>query len=291
MDIKPFMTLRNILIGGGVTAGVGLVGFSVVYNNDIENKIVNYNQLEFANDELESSAEKLIVLNGVGEVNIVQTDTDKVEVKSYILYNDDVKVEKLKVNEVDFEIENATLEGEEELETYILSSKLTDDSNYFTYLENEDYLNDVKINYEIEVPSSLKEIYVYNPLGDVKIYNADASVKVITYKGNVFVKSITPDDFVSVQNYEGDIDITLENVSTTTYIGASSYNGDINLEVKDSSKYEVGKDNPPVLAMENDIFETKAYERVENEFLKQDKFENKKLKASILSRKGEITLK
>ncbi len=290
MDIKPFLTLRNMLIGGGAVAGVGLVGFSVVYSNDIENKIVDYAQLQFANEELESSAEKLILLNGVGEVNIVQSDTDNVEVKSYILYNDDIKEEKLKVNEVDFKLENVTVEGEDELETYIISSKLSDDSNYFSYLDKEDYLSDVKINYEIEVPSTLKEIYVYNPIGDVKINGADASVKVISYKGNVFAKNITPEDFISVQNYEGDIDITLDNASTTTYIGASSYLGDINMEVEDGSEYQVGKDNPPVLAMENNIFETKTYERVEKEFLGQQKYENKKLKASILSRKGEITL-
>ncbi len=291
MDFKPFLTMKNMLIGGGVLAGVGVSGFAVVYNNDIENKFESYTKVELANTELENNVEKLVLINGVGDVNIVKSDTDKVEIISYIVYNDDLKEEKLKLEEVKLEVENKTDEtNNEALETYLLSATLPENQNYFTYLEDVDYVGNVKINYEIEVPETLEEIYVYNPMGDIKIYGANSSVKTISYKGNVFLKNITPRDFIAAQTYEGDINITVDNSKDTTYIGASVYYGNANLRLEDKAEYELGKDNPNVLGMENNIFEQKTYDKVIEEFLNHENYDKKELKVSMLSRKGNVTL-
>ncbi len=285
MDLKRFLKYKKLLLGGGVTAGLGLVGFSFIYSQDIENKLESYNQIQLTNTQLDTGIEKLVLLNGIGEVNIIESDNENVEVTSYIVYKDDIKEEQLKVNEVQLDVEK--ISEEDGLNTYVLTNMISDGTNYFTYINAKKYLRDVEINYDIEIPKSLKEIYVYNPIGNVKIYGAEASVRVVSYKGNIFAKNITPDDFISLQTYQGDIDISLKNSITTSYVGASAYYGDINFEVKDSTEYELGKDNPKVLAMENDVFKAKAYEKIKTEFLAQEKYENKKFKVSLLSRKGE----
>lgn len=291
MDFKPLLKYKKFLIGGGTAVGVGIFGFAYFYSQDIENKLEKYNQVKLADVELEQGIEKLILLNGIGEVNIIGTDSENIEVTGYIVYGDSVKPEKLKLSEVQLKEEKLGTVGEESLETYLLSNQLLDGTNYFTYIYDENYLNNVKINYDIEVPNTLKEIYVYNPIGDVKISGTEASVRIVSYKANIFAKNLTPDNFVSAQTYQGDIDISLKDGDNTNYVGASVYLGDINLDIKDSIESEIGKDNPKVLAMENDIFKAKAYEKIKAEFLEQDKYQNKTLKVSLLSRKGECIIK
>lgn len=289
IDFKKFITLKNGLIAGGVVVLVGIFIFSIVYSQKLENRFVNYSRAYYNDINLDNDVEKLIILNGVGNVNVVQSDNvDTPQIKATVLYDEDLKRDEARVGELVFDVVDVEKRNpkDDDPKTVVVSPKLTDDSYYFSYLDDENLASHVQINYEVIVPNNLEKIDIYNPMGDISIYGVNSSINAKTYKGNISIKDVSPRDFVIAQTYQGQIDMNFDDLGTTTYIGASVNDGDVYVDIQDVN-YKEDNSSPKILGMDNDMFELNEYEDVVEEFVEQDSYNNKKLEIAIKSKKGE----
>lgn len=289
MDIKSFMTRQNIGIFAIVLIAVGVIIFSIIYSKNIEHKFEDYKQIKSADYTIED-VERLIIMNGVGEVDLVKSKGTIVEVDAYLQYASDADMNHLKLEEMtsDYRSIPADEKDKNSMNTAVISNTLTDGTNYFSYLYDKNMINDVRIKYIIKVPSTVKEVYVYNPMGDVEVYNVDTSLDITTAKGNIIIESVKPDNFIIAQSFTGDIEMSIDDINTM-HIGASTTNGNITIDGIEGP-YKESNDIPKFVSMDNDMFEDKTYNKVESKFLSQSKYNHKELEVGIKAKNGETAI-
>lgn len=290
-DFKEHVTLKRGLIGGGVVLVAGLFGFGYLYSNNIENKIQQKVQTSVGDFELEENTDKIILMNGVGNINIVESDIYKTQVLAYLTYNDNVKESKLALGDLILGAKDVSPEGAEDT-TMLIEANMTNGVEYFTFLEENNLIDDVEINYEIILGSDISEILVYNPVGDVNIYNTDASINVKSYIGNISARGVSPENYFLTSTDKGAINVSIENNPTFAYLSCANNEGDISIDFNETVDYVNGK-TPTIPKIDNDMFSTEFYDNAYNEFINQVDYEkNKKeqFKVSTKSKNGTVNI-
>ncbi len=286
MNFKPELNLKNGLIGGGVLLLIIIIIYSWMYSVNIENKFVKYNQKLVLENYTIEKANKLVITNGVGNINIVKSDVDDIKVTAHLLYKDDIKdiesIEQIKMN-----VSESSTDGE--YKTVILSPIADNEQNYFSFMDEKGLIGGLKINYEIRVPKYLEEVYVYNPVGDFSAYNIDASLNIESVVGNIFLSDIDPKNFIVARTNRGDININLSEKSNAKYIGASADTGDINVYVN-GNRNIVSGNTPKVVKIQNDMFELEMYDKILNDFEMQQQYDNENLKIALKTKEGNALI-
>lgn len=290
MDIKPYMTWRNAGICAAILAAVLVIMFSIMYSKDVGRKFQDYKQIKSAEYTIGEGIDKLVIMNGVGEVELIRAKGTSTTVNAYLQYVSDTDMNDLKLEEMtsDYKSLPADEKDKNSMNTAVISNTLANGTNYFSYLYDKNIISDVKIKYTIKVPNTVKEVYVYNPIGDVEAYDIDASLDIITAEGNIIIDGVKPDNFILAQTYKGDIDMNIDDTNLM-YIGASTPNGKITIYGIEGP-YKSSNDIPKFLSMNNDIFKEKTYKKVESKFLSKNKYDYKQKEVGIKAKNGEIAI-
>ncbi len=278
-NFRKYITLKRGLIGGGAVGVLGLSGFFYVSSNDIENKIPQTNQVVVLDSELESDVNKIILLNGVGNINVVESDVENTQVIAYLSFEEGLQDTKSGIPNLKVDAEKVEAEGQEG--TVAITATMTDGTNYFTYLEDNNLVDKIKIDYEILVSDGVTEMGVYNPEGNINVYNTDMSLNVKSYFGNVSLRGISPENYVIANTNKGDINIDVDNDTNLAYVSCAVEEGNVNIDFEEGVEYNDGK-TPAIPKINNEIFSEEAYTNAYNEFLNQEQYEkNKKGKIEV----------
>ena len=134
-------------------------------------------------------ADVLAVCNSLGDIKITKSNTNDLKVVANLVQTKELKDidEKLSSLLIKPKIENGVI-------FYEPLYANDEQRNFWEWIYTSLNANGISINFNIEIPSTIKELRVYNSLGNIDLENITAKIYAQTDMGHINGKNLTPLD-------------------------------------------------------------------------------------------------
>ncbi|MDD6794388.1 MAG: hypothetical protein PUE01_03095 [Clostridiaceae bacterium] len=233
------VTFKNTLILNSlIILSFALVGCS---NSTVTNELSTPLSHNIYKSIDKTDANVLSIINPTGNVNITNSSTDDLDVSVNFIESNSIPNidEKLK----DIEIVPKSKNGVLLLEPLSVTDSSKD---YWQSLDENPMSNNISIDFNIKIPSSIKEVRIYNNIGEINLTNISAEIYAQTDVGTITGDNLSPlgsSTFkVNVPKSDDDntnlsINLNFLNLSYAKEISASSNSGDIVLNIPKNADY------------------------------------------------------
>ncbi|AFS77458.1 putative lipoprotein [Gottschalkia acidurici 9a] len=202
-------------------------------NSKLSNSILH----QTFNYEEATEAEVLSIFNTVGDIKISRSESDKVIVIAQLEQTKELK-------DIDKKLENLVIQPQIRNGVIYFEPLYNKDTsrNYWEWISSELNGNGININFDIQIPDTIKELRVYNEIGDIELNNISSKIYAQTNIGSIVGTDLNPLDtatFISnipkLQN-EG-INISLSSIDNVNSIITATTLNDITINLPKESNY------------------------------------------------------
>lgn len=227
MLIKKLMSLLIVMI----TVMLFLSGCSMhVYKDTLENPII-HNVYKY-NDK--TKADVLSIFNSDGDIKITKSDTDDLKVVVKLVQTKNLK-------DIDKKLNNLVIKPKIENGVIFYEPLCANDTtrNYWEWIKTNLNANGISINFDVELPSTIKEIRVYNDIGNIDLQNITTKIYTQTDVGNITGENLNPlDSAVFKANVPSTgIDVKFSSIDNVNNIIAGAELGKITLNLPSGASY------------------------------------------------------
>ncbi|PRR85724.1 hypothetical protein [Clostridium luticellarii] len=226
--IFDFCIATAILLSGCSTGKIHVI------SDTLKNPIIH----NVYNTSKQPNVNVLSIFNSSGNVKITKSSSNELKV--------DVKLIQTKnLTDIDKKLKNLTVKPQ--IKNGILFYQplyaKNNSENYWMWITENLNANGIYIDFDIEVPSSIREIRVFNGTGNIDLRNISAKIYAQTDVGNITGKEIEPldnavfKDDVPFSDKLNDIDMDFSNIDRANSITAGSNTGSVILKLPHSAEY------------------------------------------------------
>lgn len=201
---------------------------------DTLNEEITHNVYQF-NDEISSSV--LSINNSIGDITINNSNTNKLKVSIDLIQTKNLK-------DIDKKLDNLSIKPKINNNIILFEPlyKNNDNLNYWNWIYDELNSNGIKLNFNIEIPNNIKEIRIFNSLGNINLENISTKIYAQTDIGGINGKNINPLDTAIFKvnvasNPKEAIKINFSNIDNVNNILAGAELGKILLNIPNNSVY------------------------------------------------------
>lgn len=180
--------LKSLLVG--VTIVLLFNGCSksqnvVVVKDTLDNPIIH--DVYKCNEK--TKADVLSVFNYNGDVKITKSDTDDLKVAVKLVQTKNLK-------DIDKKLSNLVIKPKIENNVIFYEPLYANDTtlNYWEWIAAKLNGNGIKINFDVEIPTTIKEVRVYSNMGNINLKNITAKIYTQTEIGNITGENLNPLD-------------------------------------------------------------------------------------------------
>ncbi len=121
--------------------------------------------------------------------------------------------------------------------------------NYWEWIKSNLNANGIQVNFDIQIPDTIKEVRVYSELGNIVLQNISTKIHAQTNIGSIIGSNINPLDSavfkVNVPSHgETALDLTLSSIDNVNSIIAGMTSGNAVLNLPSESRYSYKQIKP-----------------------------------------------
>lgn len=228
-----------------------LIGISIVSISAFaaSTQALNYNET--------TSATQLSILNGAGNVNLSYSAGSEVKITATLMLSGGSGSEQATKRE------QLVLIPELVGTTLLVEAKAQDGTDYWTWLRKNLNVDNVKINYEVSIPSGVQTVKVYNAVGNVTANGIKSSLDIEVYTGHITGISLAPQNYTSAISHTGNIKMTYSDTSNAALLKSTVYVGSITVKMPSDARYTANDAlADPQLSKVNDVFSDSNISRI-----------------------------
>lgn len=184
-----------------------------------------------------ATTDVLSICNSIGNINIINSNADELKIVVNLVQTKEVK-------DIDKKLNNLLIKPQIKngITLYEPLSKNNENSNFWEWIYTDLNANGISINFDIEIPSTIKELRIYNSLGNINIQNISAKIYAQTNIGNINGKNLNPLDKATFKvniplNESSAINLDFSNINNANTIIAATELGKIDLNLPSNSIY------------------------------------------------------
>ncbi|APF27952.1 putative lipoprotein [Clostridium sporogenes] len=197
-----------------------------------------------------TKADVLSIFNSTGDVKITKSDTDDLKVMVKLVQTKDIK-------DIDKKLNNLAIKPQIKNNVIFYEPLCANNTtrNYWEWIKTNLNANGIRVNFDVEIPTTIKEVRIYNDIGNIDLENITAKIYTQTDIGNVTGKNINPLDSaifkVNIPSTEKTgldvmngssirktgIDVKFSNINNVNNIIAGVESGKINLKLPLNASY------------------------------------------------------
>ena len=190
------------------------------------------------------NVEVLSIFNSIGDIRISKSYTNNLKVKIKMVQTKPIK------------------DIEKKIKNIYIKPKITDDvifyeplyaknttRNYWEWIKSNLNANGIQVNFDIQIPDTIKEVRVYSELGNIVLQNISTKIHAQTNIGSIIGSNINPLDSavfkVNVPSHgETALDLTLSSIDNVNSIIAGMTSGNAVLNLPSESRYSYKQIKP-----------------------------------------------
>ena len=209
-------------------------------NSKLSNSILH----QTFNYEETTEAEVLSIFNTVGDIKISRSESDKVIVTAQLEQTKELK-------DIDKKLDNLVIQPQIRNGVIYFEPLYSEDTsrNYWEWISSELNGNGININFDIQMPDTIKELRVYNEIGNIELSNISSKIYAQTNIGGITGTDLNPLDtatFISniPRLQSGGINISLSSIDNANSIIVATTLKDITVNLpKDASYNHIESDD------------------------------------------------
>ncbi|HDK7155512.1 TPA: hypothetical protein PTV43_000623 [Clostridium botulinum] len=230
----------GILLGGCSTNGTLNDSINGKDKDTLETPIVHdvYNYNENPNGSV------LSIFNSNGDVRITKSNTKELKVQVKLIQTKSIK-------DIDKKLNNLAIKPKFEKNIIFYEPLYANNKtrNYWEWVKSSSNANGIQINFDVQIPQTIKEVRIYSELGNIDLQNISAKIHAQTNIGTITGANINPlDSAVFKANIpskgEKALDVALSSIDNVNSITAGVTSGNIILNLPSGSKYTYNQMNP-----------------------------------------------
>lgn len=268
--MKRIAKLLSVALVGILTGSISAFAASTL--------ALNYNET--------TSATQLSILNGAGNVNLSYNSGSELKITATLVLSGGSSSEQATKQE------QFVLVPELVGNTLLVEAKALDGTDYWTWLRKNLNVDNVKINYEVSVPSSIKTVKVYNAVGNVTANGVKSSLDIEVYTGHITGTSLAPQNYTNAVVYTGNVKMTYSDTSNTPLLKSSVYVGSITVKMPSGIRYTTNNDLADSQPSKvKDVFSDSNISRVLSNLLSTSHYNQTTTTVATQTRLGSISVR
>lgn len=191
-----------------------------------------------------SNVDVLSIFNSNGDVRISKSDTNDLKVKAKLVQTKSIK-------DIDKKLNNLVIKPKIEKDIIFYEPLYVNNKtrNYWDWVKSSSNANGIQVNFDVEIPNTIKEVRIYSELGNIDLQNISAKIHAQTNIGTITGANINPlDSAVFKVNIPSDgknaLDLALSSIDNVNSITAGVASGNIILNIPSDSKYSYNQMEP-----------------------------------------------
>jgi len=215
---------------------------SMTFGTDVLSRPIVH---EIYNHEERVDARVLSVYNSVGNISISQSANENIKVVMQLIQTKNLL-------DIDEKLDALMLRPLYDSDVVYYEPLYAHDTNmgYWRWIRNYLNANGIEITFDIQIPSTIREVRVYGEIGNITISDITARIQAQTFVGSIVGKNLTPLDTAAfITNTTTmplgayGIDISFANIEAVRYITAGTTASNIRLDIPNDSDYTIIRDN------------------------------------------------
>ncbi|ACA57009.1 hypothetical protein ACLD43_03155 [Clostridium botulinum] len=190
------------------------------------------------------NADVLSIFNSNGDVRISKSETNDLRVKTKLVQTKSIK-------DIDKKLNNLAIKPKIEKGVIFYEPLYTNNKNrnYWEWIKSSLNANGIQVNFDVQIPQTIKEVRIYSELGNINLQNISAKIHAQTNIGTITSANIDPlDSAVFKANIpskgENALDLSLSSIDNVSSITAGVTSGDIVFNLPSGSEYIYNQMNP-----------------------------------------------
>ncbi|APQ78532.1 hypothetical protein [Clostridium botulinum] len=192
----------------------------------------------------EPNADVLSIFNSNGDVRISKSETNDLKVKTKLVQTKSIK-------DIDKKLNNLAIKPKIEKGVIFYEPLYTNNKNqnYWEWIKSSLNANGIQVNFDVQIPQTIKEVRIYSELGNINLQNISAKIHAQTNIGTITSANINPlDSAVFKANIpsrgENALDISLSSIDNVSSITAGVTSGNIVFNLPSGSEYIYNQMDP-----------------------------------------------
>lgn len=211
-----------------------------IYIDTLETPIVH----DVYNYKGKPNVEVLSIFNSIGDVRISKSNTNDLKVKIKMVQTKSIK-------DIDKKLKNLSIKPKITNDVVFYEPLYANNTtlNYWDWIKSSSNANGIQVNFDIQIPDTIKEVRIYSELGNIALQNISAKIYAQTNIGNIIGSNINPlDSAVFKVNIPSDgetaLDLTLSSIDNVNSITAGMTSGNAVLNLPSGSRYSYKQIKP-----------------------------------------------
>ncbi|MDF2503271.1 hypothetical protein [Clostridium sp.] len=245
MLIKKLMSLllvaTMVLLLAGCSKDAKIPTFKDTLGTPIVHTVYNYNG--------QTKDNVLSIFNSVGDVKITRSDTNDLKVVVKLVQTKQIK-------DIDKKLANLVIKPRIQNGVIFYEPLNANDTtlNYWDWIKSNLNANGIQVNFDVQIPSTLKEIRIYNEVGNINLQNITAKIHAQTDVGSITGANLNPLDSAVFKanvpsNGKTGLNIKFSSIDNVNDITAGVTSGNIILNLPSGANYshkQVESESMPV---------------------------------------------
>ncbi|KRU24639.1 hypothetical protein VT91_01040 [Clostridium sporogenes] len=223
--------LVNLLLIGIIGMLLGVCSTNRTLNDPKNGKDKDTLQIPIVHDVYnyngKPNADVLSIFNSNGDVRISKSETNDLKVKTKLVQTKSIK-------DIDKKLNNLAIKPKIEKGVIFYEPLYTNNKNqnYWEWIKSSLNANGIQVNFDVQIPQTIKEVRIYSELGNINLQNISAKIHAQTNIGTITSANINPlDSAVFKANIpsrgENALDISLSSIDNVSSITAGVTSGNI----------------------------------------------------------------
>ncbi|EPY2274176.1 hypothetical protein ACXAUS_003070 [Clostridium sporogenes] len=191
-----------------------------------------------------ANVDVLSIFNSNGDVRISKSDNNDLKVKAKLVQTKSMK-------DIDKKLNNLVIKPKIEKDIIFYEPLYANNKtrNYWDWVKSSSNANGIQINFDVQIPNTIKEVRIYSELGNIDLQNISAKIHAQTNIGTITGANINPlDSAVFKVNIPSDgknaLDLALSSIDNVNSITAGITSGNISLNLPSDSNYSYNQMEP-----------------------------------------------
>lgn len=186
----------------------------------------------------EAKVDVLSIFNSNGNVKIARSDTNELKVAVNLIQTKQIK------EDIDRKLDNLVIKPEIQNSVIFYEPLYAADTtrNYWDWIKNSLNANGIYVNFDVQIPDTIKEVRIYNELGNIDLQDITAKIYAQTNIGSITGANLNPLDSAIFKvnipsSGKAGLDVKFSSINNVNDITAGVMLGDINLNLPSGANY------------------------------------------------------
>lgn len=224
------ITMILMLAGCSIEANMGIVKDLDSLDTPIVHNVYNYNE--------ETKVDVLSIFNSNGDIKITKSDTNNLKVQVNLIQTKPLK------KDIDKKLDNLAINPKIQDGVIFYEPLYAADTtiNYWDWIKKNLNANGISVNFDVQIPDTIKEVRIYNEIGNIDLQDITAKIYAQTNIGNISGADLNPLDSavfkVNVPSYgKAGLDVKFSSIDNVNDITAGVMLGNIILNLPSGANY------------------------------------------------------